>query len=93
MQGHGETLQLHGDLQPWNCRVVFRLSGTGVSGATLRVYLERYAGPNDRDGDRNQLSLGLDEHPRKVLAALANAAKDLAQIKEYTGLEEPTSIT
>ena len=41
-----ETLQLEGD-EPWNARAVFRLSGTGVGGATLRMYLERYAAPGE----------------------------------------------
>ena len=32
-------------------RMVFRLSGTGSSGATIRVYLEQYVGP---DGDHDK---------------------------------------
>jgi phosphoglucomutase len=64
-------------------RVVFRLSGTGTEGATLRVYIERYVGP---DGD-----LGLETG--EALAPLIAAAQDVADIAGYTGMDKPSVIT
>ena len=64
-------------------RIMFRLSGTGTSGATLRVYLERYEGP---DGV-------LDFETAAALTDLVSAANDLAGIKRHTGREAPTVIT
>ncbi|MDR7153994.1 phosphoglucomutase [Sphingobium xenophagum] len=64
-------------------RVVFRLSGTGTEGATLRVYLERYV---DTDGD-----LGMATGD--ALAPLIAAAQDVADIAGYTGMDEPSVIT
>ena len=64
-------------------RVVFRLSGTGTSGATLRVYIERYeADPSQHDLD-TQLAL----------ADLVRLADDLAQISQRTGRSAPSLIT
>ncbi|MEY9779738.1 alpha-D-glucose phosphate-specific phosphoglucomutase [Sinorhizobium fredii] len=64
-------------------RVVFRLSGTGTSGATLRVYIERF----EPDPARHDLDT------QKALADLIAVAEDLAEIKTRTGREEPTVIT
>lgn len=64
-------------------RVVFRLSGTGTQGATLRVYIERYVGP---DGD---LALETSD----ALAPLITAAQELADIRRYTGMDQPSVIT
>jgi len=64
-------------------RIVFRLSGTGTSGATLRVYLERYEGP---DGI-------LDADTAVALANLVAAADELAGITGHTGRAAPTVIT
>lgn len=64
-------------------RIVLRLSGTGTEGATLRLYLERYAaGP-----------AGLDLDPQQALAPVIRAAHALAGIAEYTGRSEPNVIT
>jgi phosphoglucomutase len=63
-----------------DARAVFRLSGTGTVGATLRVYLERF----DRDFDRP-----VDE----VLAPVVAAAREIAQIERHTGRKEPSVIT
>ncbi|MBA3054361.1 MAG: alpha-D-glucose phosphate-specific phosphoglucomutase [Sphingomonadales bacterium] len=64
-------------------RAVFRLSGTGTQGATLRVYIERYepAGGN----------LALDTGD--ALAPLIAAAEAVAAIREYTGMDRPSVIT
>ena len=64
-------------------RFVMRLSGTGTEGATLRLYLERYApGP---DG------LGLD--PQTALAPVIRAAHGLAGIAGFTGRTVPDVVT
>ena len=64
-------------------RIVFRLSGTGTEGATLRVYLERY------EGDPQHQSLDAQE----ALADLIGIADDIAQIRHHTGRDAPTVIT
>lgn len=64
-------------------RIVFRLSGTGTSGATLRLYVERYEPDASRHGIETQAAL----------ADLIVAAEEVAEIKRYTGMSEPTVIT
>ncbi|TGP85905.1 MULTISPECIES: alpha-D-glucose phosphate-specific phosphoglucomutase [unclassified Mesorhizobium] len=64
-------------------RVVFRLSGTGTSGATLRVYIERY----EPDKSRHDLDT------QEALADLVAAADDIAGIKSHTGRDKPSVIT
>merc|ERR1719310_1523125 len=56
-------------------RIIFRLSGTGVAGATVRLYLEKYAAPSE--------DLGL--HAFDVVKPLAEIAMTLSNLKEYTG--------
>jgi phosphoglucomutase len=64
-------------------RIVYRLSGTGTEGATLRVYLERYeAGPDN---------LVLDQ--KKALLRIVAAAESIARIFHFTGRSEPTVET
>ncbi|MCA0277668.1 MAG: alpha-D-glucose phosphate-specific phosphoglucomutase [Proteobacteria bacterium] len=64
-------------------RVVFRLSGTGTSGATLRVYIERF----EPDPARHDLDT------QKALADLIQAAEDIAGIRAHTGRDKPSVIT
>jgi phosphoglucomutase len=64
-------------------RIVYRLSGTGTEGATLRVYIERY----EPDASRH----GMDT--QAALADLIDIARDLARIEELTGRAEPTVVT
>jgi len=64
-------------------RVVFRLSGTGTSGATLRVYVERY----EPDASRHDLDTQL------ALADLIAVADQIAGIKSRTGRDKPSVIT
>ncbi len=64
-------------------RIVLRLSGTGTEGATLRLYLERYAAGPD----------GLDLDPQEALAPVIRAAHTLAGIEGYTGRVAPDVIT
>ena len=62
-----------------NARVVFRLSGTGTVGATLRVYLECFEDdPTRLAGD-----------PQNVLGAVISAADEIAGIKDRLGREAP----
>jgi phosphoglucomutase len=62
-------------------RIICRLSGTGTTGATLRVYVERYL----RDGGEGDIE--------KVLAPLTQAARELLELRERFGSDEPTIIT
>ncbi|MEM1064729.1 MAG: alpha-D-glucose phosphate-specific phosphoglucomutase [Pseudomonadota bacterium] len=64
-------------------RAVFRLSGTGTVGATLRVYLEAV----EEDADK------LSGDPQVALAPVAAAAEALAGIKEHTGRDLPDVTT
>lgn len=64
-------------------RIVFRLSGTGTVGATLRIYLERF----EPDTTRH------DQDAQVVLAELINLAEQFCEIKKRTGRTEPTVIT
>lgn len=64
-------------------RIVFRLSGTGTKGATLRVYLESY----EPDSAKH------DQDPQQALAPLIAIADEVAQIRTLTGREKPTVIT
>ncbi|MFN3470522.1 MAG: alpha-D-glucose phosphate-specific phosphoglucomutase [Novosphingobium sp.] len=64
-------------------RVVFRLSGTGTEGATLRVYLERY---EPAGGD-------LDRETPDMLADLIAAADAIAGITRHTGRTAPDVVT
>lgn len=62
-------------------RIVFRLSGTGTIGATLRVYFDRY------DAEK------LDLAPQIALEELIGFAGEVAQLKAFTGLPGPTVVT
>ena len=64
-------------------RLVFRLSGTGTEGATLRVYMERY----ERDAQRH----GLDT--QDALSDLIALAESLSEAKKRSGMAAPTVIT
>lgn len=64
-------------------RIVFRLSGTGTKGATLRVYIESY------EPDVSQHNV----ETQKALKPLIKLADKMAKIKEFTGRDKPTVIT
>ena len=64
-------------------RMIFRLSGTGTRGATLRLYLERH--------EPSSGALNLD--PQTALAPLIRGADQLAGIRQHTGMTAPTVIT
>lgn len=64
-------------------RIVFRLSGTGTQGATLRVYLESY----EPDATKHNLDT------QQALFELIAIAEEVAQIRKFTEREAPTVIT
>lgn len=64
-------------------RVIFRLSGTGTEGATLRLYLEAY------EPDPAQQ----DKPVQQALASLVAAAESVAGIRVRTGMDGPTVAT
>jgi phosphoglucomutase len=64
-------------------RIVFRLSGTGTHGATLRIYLESFE-PNPAYQNQD---------PQRALKDLIEIADELAHIHELTRRSKPTVIT
>lgn len=64
-------------------RIIYRLSGTGTEGATLRIYLERY----EADPDKH------DVDTQEALGDLIAFAHSIAEIHKYTGRSKPTVIT
>jgi phosphoglucomutase len=64
-------------------RVIFRLSGTGTEGATLRLYLESYEDDPVRQ----------DEPVQQKLAELAAVAEQVAGICRRTGMAGPSVAT
>jgi phosphoglucomutase len=64
-------------------RIVYRLSGTGTAGATLRVYIERYEADPSRHDIETQASL----------ADLIVLSRGIAEIEARTGRSAPTVIT
>ncbi|HID37275.1 MAG TPA: alpha-D-glucose phosphate-specific phosphoglucomutase [Ghiorsea sp.] len=64
-------------------RIIFRLSGTGTSGATIRIYLESY--------EKDTTNHGLDA--QVALSDMIKAANDVSKLPELTGRDKPTVIT
>ncbi len=64
-------------------RIVYRLSGTGTTGSTLRVYIERY------EADPALLA----QDAQAALADLIATSRDLARLHEFTGRTQPDVIT
>ena len=64
-------------------RIVYRLSGTGTQGATLRVYLEAFEPDPDRQG----------RETAEVMQPLVEIAVNLAEITSRTGRDAPSVIT
>ncbi len=62
---------------------MFRLSGTGTTGATLRVYLERY----------EPVGGNLDRDTGEMLASIVTAAESIAAIAQHTGRTAPEVVT
>jgi len=66
-----------------DARIVFRLSGTGTEGATLRIYLERFEPDPARQGAETQAAL----------ASLIEIADRIAGVHERTGRSAPSVMT
>jgi phosphoglucomutase len=66
-----------------DARIVFRLSGTGTEGATLRIYLERY----EPDAAKQAVDT------QAALAPLVAIAEQIAGVRERTGREAPSVVT
>jgi len=64
-------------------RIIFRLSGTGVAGATIRMYLEKY-----EPADGNLVQGAFD-----VVKPLADIALEVSKLPECTGRDAPSVIT
>ena len=64
-------------------RIVFRLSGTGTGGATLRIYLESF----EPDVSKHHLDA------QEALATLISIALKISELRKRTGREKPTVIT
>jgi len=64
-------------------RFIFRLSGTGSSGATVRMYIEQYEADESKQGVDAQVAL----------APLIKVALETSKLTEFTGRETPTVIT
>lgn len=64
-------------------RIVFRLSGTGTEGATLRIYLEAF----EPDTQKHHLDAQV------ALADMIAIALEISQLRRLTGVEKPTVIT
>ncbi|NOS90147.1 MAG: alpha-D-glucose phosphate-specific phosphoglucomutase [Methylococcaceae bacterium] len=64
-------------------RIVFRLSGTGTVGATLRIYIERF----ESDAARHQ------QDAQVALAELIDLAEQFCEVKKRTGRTEPDVMT
>ncbi len=63
--------------------MVFRLSGTGSAGATIRMYLEKFEKDVTKHG----------EAAPNALKSLADRALSLVQMEQLTGRDRPTVIT
>ena len=66
-----------------NSRIILRLSGTGTSGATLRLYFEKV--------EKNSTAMNIET--QTALADLIHLAEELTSLKKITGRTEPTVIT
>ena len=66
-----------------DARIVYRLSGTGTGGATLRVYLERYEPDAARHGDDVQTTL----------RDLATISREIGEIPKRLGRDAPSLVT
>ncbi|KAM2384424.1 hypothetical protein ACFXTH_041862 [Malus domestica] len=64
-------------------RIIYRLSGTGSAGATVRIYIEQY----EPDASKH------DVDAQTALKPLIDLALSVSKLKEFTGREKPTVIT
>ena len=66
-----------------DARIVYRLSGTGTQGATLRVYLEYYVPPGGED---------IDIHPQKAMAHVIERAEIIGQFEHTISRSQPSRV-
>jgi phosphoglucomutase len=64
-------------------RIIFRLSGTGSVGATIRIYFEKF------ENDPTKLNL----RTAKALEDIIKLGLELSDIQKFTGRDKPTVIT
>ena len=64
-------------------RIIFRLSGTGSSGATIRLYIEQY------ETDEAKMMIDAQE----ALKSIIETALEVSKLQEFTGRDKPTVIT
>jgi phosphoglucomutase len=64
-------------------RIIYRLSGTGTVGATVRIYLEKFEADKDN----------LNQNAQQALSTLIDLAEQFSGLKDLTGRVEPTVIT
>lgn len=64
-------------------RIIYRLSGTGTAGATLRVYIEKFQPDSSQHDVETQLAL----------ADLIGLSRSIPEIEKFTGRKQPTVIT
>jgi phosphoglucomutase len=64
-------------------RIIYRLSGTGTEGATLRVYIESY----EKDVARQ------DRDTQQMLAPLIQISRQIADLEALTGRQGPSVVT
>lgn len=62
-------------------RVIYRLSGTGSTGATIRLYIDSY--------EKNNVT----SDAQIMLKPLIEVGLEISQLKKFTGRDEPTVIT
>ncbi|GKV05063.1 hypothetical protein SLEP1_g17111 [Rubroshorea leprosula] len=64
-------------------RIIFRLSGTGSAGATIRIYVEQF----EPDVSKHEMDA------QEALKPLIDLALSVSKLKDFTGREKPTVIT
>ncbi|KAI6672270.1 hypothetical protein NL676_000176 [Syzygium grande] len=64
-------------------RIIYRLSGTGSAGATVRIYIEQF----ESDASKHDVDAQI------ALKPLIDLALSISKLKEFTGREKPTVIT
>ncbi len=64
-------------------RIIFRLSGTGTEGATIRLYLESF------EPDTNKQNMDAQD----ALAELIEASESISKLQHFTNRDKPTVIT
>lgn len=64
-------------------RIIFRLSGTGSAGATIRMYVEAFT----------QDESLFDKDAQEVLKGVIDTALEVSKLQEFTGRDKPTVIT